>query len=380
VAVSTDPASTAAFVEMDAHDLADHSARNFVAVLGIEGPVKTSGGGTMKRMLKIFAAVCTVAAITAGAAAAASSPTVSTGGTSARTNTSAVLQGTVNPNGSTTEYVFQYGLTAAYGLSARSHSAGGGTKAKAVTGTIGGLIPGTLYHYHLVAINKNGATLGADRTFRTTGHPPAGVVTGPPDLVGTSTATLTGTVDPEGQTTAWMFQYGLNTGYGVQTFGQLLPGVNSTLTVSVPLAGLQPGTVFHYRLIAYHGTTVVSTGADQTFLTEPSPRPVPRLRATTSPSRARSKPFVFTTRATVSGPGWIPASLACTGSAAIRYFDGKRLVGFAVATVQPNCTLSTQVAFRRKIGRRATPLKVVVHFRGNGYLAPVDRTDHVTLG
>jgi hypothetical protein len=334
----------------------------------------------MRRTLWVVLAVCTVPTVIAGSAAAASSPTVATGSATNRTDTSAVVAGTVSPNGSTTSYLFQFGLSNAYGASTATHSAGAGTKAKAVTATIGGLTPGTVYHYHLVATNKAGVASGVDRTFRTTGHPPAGVITGPPSQVGTSVATVAGAIDPNGQSTVWVFQYGLTPTYSVQTLGQTLPGLNSTVTVAAQLSGLKPGTLFHYRLVGYHGTTVVVAGADATFLTEPSPRPVPRLRAITSPARARSKPFVFTTRATVAGPGWIPASLACTGSAAIRYFNGKHLVGFAVATVQPNCTLSTQVSFRRKLGRRSTPLKIVIHFRGNGYLAPVDRTNHVAVG
>jgi hypothetical protein len=333
----------------------------------------------MKRTLKVLVAVGVVAALITGAAEAASSPTVATGAASSLTNTSAVLHGTVNPNAAGTTYQFQYGLTNAYGLSTTSHSAGSGSKVKAVTGTAAGVLPGTLYHFRVVAINRDGGTLGADRTFRTTGHPLPGVSTGPPVAVGTNGATLTGAIDPNGQAAQWVFQYGLTTGYGIQTFAQTLPALSATLPVASVLGGLQPGTVFHYRLVAIRGSNVVY-GADQTFLTEPSPRPVPRLRATTSPRRARSKPYVFTTHATITGPSWIPASLGCTGGAAIRYFHGKRVVAFAVATVQPDCTLSAQVSFRRKIGRHSVPLKVVIHFRGNGYLAPVDRTDHVTLG
>jgi hypothetical protein len=334
----------------------------------------------MKHTLKVAVAVCAVAAVIPGAAQAASSPTVVTGAASSLANTSAVLNGSVNPNVAGTTYQFQYGLTNAYGLSTTSRSAGSGRTAKAVTGTAAGLLPGTVYHYRVVAINRDGGTLGADRAFRTTGHPLPGVSTGPPVGVGTTTATLTGAVDPNGQSAQWVFQYGLTTTYTAQTVPpQTLPALSSTLPVASALSGLKPGTLFHYRLVAIRGSNVVY-GGDQTFLTEPSPRPVPRLRATTTPGRARSKPFLFTTHGTIAGPGWIPASLGCTGGAAIRYFDGKRVVGFAVATVQPDCTLSAQVSFRRKLGRHSVPLKVVIHFRGNGYLAPVDRTDHVVLG
>jgi hypothetical protein len=36
--------------------------------------------------------------------------------------------------------------------------------------------------------------------------------------------------------------------------------------------------------------------------------------------------------------------------------------------------------FRRLHGRGPAKLKVTVDFRGNGYIAPVKRVDHVTAG
>lgn len=334
----------------------------------------------MRWLLKVLVAVCAVAAFVAGAALAASSPTVATGSATQLTDTSAVLSGTVNPNGSSTGYDFEYGLTPAYGFSTASHSAGSGTKLKSISLTISGLIPGTVYHYRLDALNKGGGSVGADRSFKTTGFPPAAVITGGASLIGTSVATLTGTVDPEGETTAWLFQYGLTTGYGYETFAQALPALSSTLTVSAQLTGIEPGTLFHYRLVAYHGS-VATVGADQTLLTEPSPRPVPRVRASTTPHRARHKPFVFTTNATVIGPASIPAAYGCTGVAAIRYWDGKKVVRFTVAALAPNCTFSAPVSFAHQIGRHSTRLRVTIFFRGNGYLAPVNaRSEYVTLG
>ena len=43
------------------------------------------------------------------------------------------------------------------------------------------------------------------------------------------------------------------------------------------LPGIEPGTVFHYRLIASHGPTATTTGADVTFATLPWPRPPHQL-------------------------------------------------------------------------------------------------------
>jgi hypothetical protein len=63
----------------------------------------------------------------AAVAVAASSPATTTGTHSHVTDTTAVLHGTINPNGSTTTYYFEWGLTTAYGVNSVAHSAGHGT-------------------------------------------------------------------------------------------------------------------------------------------------------------------------------------------------------------------------------------------------------------
>jgi len=80
----------------------------------------------MKRTLAMLvpAAVASVTLAVAAIAAAASSPAVTTGTHSGVTDRSAVLQGTVNPNGGATTYFFEWGLTSAYGLGSVAHSAG----------------------------------------------------------------------------------------------------------------------------------------------------------------------------------------------------------------------------------------------------------------
>jgi hypothetical protein len=59
-----------------------------------------------------------------------------------------------------------------YGTSSPAKAAGHGTKAVAVQVTASGLLPGTVYHYRLTATSRFGTTIGADRTFKTAGHPP----------------------------------------------------------------------------------------------------------------------------------------------------------------------------------------------------------------
>jgi hypothetical protein len=340
----------------------------------------------MSRRTKLLGAPLIVAAIAAVAAASAwagASPTVSTGAATSIKDSSAVLTGTVNPQGSSTTYYFQYGLTSTYSVTTKTHPAGHGTKAVSASTTIAGLTPGTTYHYRLVATSQFGTSTGADRTFTTSGHPPAIAVTGSPVAVGTSTATLTGTIYPQGAATAWTFQYGPTTTYGQQSSGGFLKASNTPQTVVSSLAALAPGTLFHYRLVALHGSSVISTGADQTFFTEPSPRPVPRISARTSPGRDRHRPYVFTTRVSISHPAYIPASLTCAGDAFVEFFLGNHVVSYKVVAVAPNCTFTATTRFRRVPGRhrRGHHLRVVAHFDGNGYLAPrFSSSQDVTAG
>jgi phosphodiesterase/alkaline phosphatase D-like protein len=327
----------------------------------------------MKRTFALLAPVGAASAvlILAAVAVAASSPTVATGTHSNVADNTAVLHGTVNPNGSATTYYFQWGLTPAYGVGSTARSAGHGTKPVAVSTTAGALIPGTTYHYRLVATNAAGTTLGADRTFTTTGNPPPGVTTGPAAQVGKNSATVTAVITPNNQSTAYYFQYGTTAGYGLQTSQEMVAAGAAPVTVTATLQGLEARTVFHYRIVALHGNAPAQGGGDATFMTLPRHRPVPRIRAATRPAHAAHRPFVFTTSGSVKGPKWIPAIYDCRGDVTVRFLLGRRLVGSTLLPLEPNCTFSGQAAFSRVPGRaKPADLVVRVRFAGNGYLTP----------
>lgn len=331
------------------------------------------------RMLSAIGLAMAIAGTITAPAWAASSPTVSTAAATKLTDTGGVLNATVNPNGAATTYAFEYGPTAAYGAATTTKSAGSGTKPVAVSFHVAGLTPGTVYHFRITATNRFGTTAGADRAFTTTGHPPAGVATGPAVSVGKSSATITGTVNPEGAVTQWVVQYGLTPAYGYQTFEQALPAVSQAESVAAQLTGLASATLFHYRIVAFHGS-VVSPGADGTFFTEPLKRPVPRLRVHTRPGRDRRAPYQFTTSGSLRGAGFIPAAQRCTGNVGVRYYNGRRQLAFVVAPVGPDCTFSAPVSFRRLHGPAPAAVAVKITFRGNGYVAPAKATNHVTAG
>jgi hypothetical protein len=94
-------------------------------------------------------------------------PAVTTGSVSKIKSTTAVVAGTVDPNGSATTYHVEYGTSTSYGHSTVPASAGSGTSNVAVSVALGGLKAKTTYHYRLVATSAGGTTVGSDRTFMT---------------------------------------------------------------------------------------------------------------------------------------------------------------------------------------------------------------------
>ncbi len=291
----------------------------------------------MRGKIRGLMAGLTIGLVLTGVALAASSPSVVTGSATHIGDNSAVLNGTVNPNGSATTYYFQWGLNTSYGVNGKPHSAGSGTKAVSVSEAAKGLIPGTTYHYRLVASNRYGTSVGRDRMFTTAGHPPPNASTGPATGLSASGATLTGVINPNGQQTTWSFQYGVTTAYGSQTFGGSIPAGGKPVDVASAIQGLQAGTVFHYRLVAAHANAPTSYGADATFMTYPSRRPVPRLRAETAPHRVRHRPFTLITTGHVLRPSSIPAGYACTGNVEVLFFHRTKRVASTFLALQPNC-------------------------------------------
>jgi hypothetical protein len=76
------------------------------------------------------------------------------------------------------------------------------------------------------------------------------VVTGGNTDVTYSSATVYGWVNPHGQSTTYVFQYGTTSALGQQTPLAPAGSGDSTVRVSQTLSGLQPLTTYHYRLLA----------------------------------------------------------------------------------------------------------------------------------
>ena len=95
-------------------------------------------------------------------------------------------------------------------------------------------------------------------------------ITGPVTAFGSTTATVSGTVSPGGQSTSWHVEYGTTTTYGSQTANMSAGAGTANVAVSGSLANLAPGTTYHYRVVATNAAGT-SRGADGVFTTTALP-------------------------------------------------------------------------------------------------------------
>ncbi len=195
-------------------------------------------------------------------------PVATTTAASSVAATSVRLNGRVDPNGRSTSYLFEYGTTTSYGGKTSTASAGSGSSATAVSRTLSGLKSGTLYHFRIVATSDAGSSTGADLTF-TTKAPPT-TVTAPATAIGPTSATLGGTVNPNGRSTSVYVEYGTTTKYGSRTSSRSAGSGTGVITVAIPVSSLTPGTTYHFRLV---GTNALGTtrGVDTAFSTLGAP-------------------------------------------------------------------------------------------------------------
>jgi hypothetical protein len=108
----------------------------------------------------------------AAALGAASAPAVSTGAAEGVGQSAAILTGTVDTRGYQTSYEFDLGADTGYGIRIFGN-AGFEPGVQTFMAPLSDLMPGTLYHYRIVATNSLGTTYGADETFTTGTYPSA---------------------------------------------------------------------------------------------------------------------------------------------------------------------------------------------------------------
>ncbi|MEI8084440.1 MAG: Ig-like domain-containing protein, partial [Actinomycetes bacterium] len=140
-------------------------------------------------------------------------------------------------------------------------------------------------------------------TAASSGASPPAVASSSGSATSATTATLSASVNPNGNATNVSFQYGPTSGYGLNSPGQNIGGGNSGVTFSSNLTGLIAGTSYHFRVAATNaqGTTY---GPDATLTTTAGN---PETTATTTPAT-----FITANSANLNGtvnPNGVPTSV-----------------------------------------------------------------------
>jgi hypothetical protein len=210
-------------------------------------------------------------------------PDVVTTKTLNSTPAAATLTGTVNPSGIELNAGlegcrFEWGETTAYGNEAPCEKSaveiGKGGEPVEVRANITGLQAGKTYHYRLVASNDNDVnasidepTVGADLAFG-----PALIESTSAIAVDSNNATVQAQVNPNNVDTRIRVEYGTEPAVYTQSTRVLDLGSGGIgQLASFQLTGLDPGTVYHYRVVAEsvlgEGSEAVD-GPDRVFVTQ----------------------------------------------------------------------------------------------------------------
>ncbi len=143
-----------------------------------------------------------------------------------------------------------------------------GYSQQTITRTITGLLAATQYDVRLTmtrtTVNETTLT-SATHQFSTTGAAPT-VVTNNATNISVAGTTLNGTVNPNGVSTTYWFDYGLTTAYGTSTAVQGPSSGGSPIPFSAVTGVLLPDSVYHFRAHALQGGTDYY-GADLQFST-----------------------------------------------------------------------------------------------------------------
>jgi hypothetical protein len=212
--------------------------------------------------------------------AAATLPDVSTLPSTAVTETTASLHGTVNPDGiAVSACQFEYGAEPGVypHTVACSPPPGSGSTPVAVSAELTGLTQNTTYHYRLAASNatdKGTSGEGQEESFTTPGPPT--IATQSFSGVGSTHAMLGAQIDPDGFATHYHFEYDTSAyttsashGTSIPIPDGEIPAGFSEQSVSASVTGLKPSTVYHFRLVASNAGGPPVDGTDQTFTTQP---------------------------------------------------------------------------------------------------------------
>jgi DNA-binding beta-propeller fold protein YncE len=210
-------------------------------------------------------------------------PAVAIEAPTALTSTSAHLSGKVAAGSEAASAFFEYSSDGVNWTPAPEQTVAAGPGEQTVEADLT-LLPNTSYSVRLVAKNGFHTVTSSVETFDTLVSAPSITDEHTGDREPT-TATLFGKLNAFGLYTTYHFEYGPTTAYGRRApAGAEGPAGSSFVprVYSRAISGLQPGTEYHFRLVATNsaGTT---DGADATFTTPAAPEAPARVYEQVSP-------------------------------------------------------------------------------------------------
>jgi hypothetical protein len=305
---------------------------------------------------------------------AAVPPTISRQRVSFVNASSADVSVEVNANGKTTTYTVEYGPTAAYGLQTAPVSVGTTTKGVLEHSSMRKLSRGTLYYYRVVATSADGTTVGPADHFETTGTPgnPSGplpaVSQAAAAKVGAHGAQLNGAINPRGPRTTWYFEVGRTSAYGLQTHRHTITGFGAHAVNDV-LTGLQQGSVYHFRLVAYSPGGLY-VGPDHTFTTKRGQRMYTRGVAVYASTHLLRNVVVVNVHGRLRLPASVSTSEGCAGTIGLQVRRDGETIHVRHTSIRADCRYSASIYILRSRLRGSPSVTVEGYYWGNSLLKP----------
>ena len=186
----------------------------------------------------------------------------------------ATLEGMVDPEGNATTVHFEYvdekhfeesGYANATSTASQALSSGFGEEHVEIHLPAKTLVPGTTYHWRMVAVDSSNRTsTGPGQSLEET---PAALIEGPwASNVAGSSATLSAKINPLGANTSYRLEYGTDTSYGHVSTGNVGEGMGY-VTIDYHIQELQSHATYHYRLVTTSEVGAVET-LDRSFVTQ----------------------------------------------------------------------------------------------------------------
>ncbi|MGH7575314.1 MAG: Ig-like domain-containing protein, partial [Longimicrobiales bacterium] len=200
-------------------------------------------------------------------------PTVMTAPASDVAASSAVLNGSVNPNGSFAVAWFEWGTSASLAsfTSTPQQEIGSGSTVQPARQLLEDLVSNVTHYYRVAASNEGGEVRGEIVSF--TPSLPPDVVTGEASAAERS-AVLTGTVTPNGLATEYWFEWAADPGLEESSSTPMtsVGAGREGVTVRAELTRLTPGTTYYFRGVARSeaGTTAGEVEAFRTVPASPT--------------------------------------------------------------------------------------------------------------